>query len=711
MKLIFIIGLLLTIASVKVTETEQSVDIASKVEKQETLLPGYGYDIDNSEKKSEDVVVTESDKETEEEVAAPATTAAETTPSKPAETAPSKPAETTPSKPAIDWYTMDCTHENMYHTGIPADQMCNVASAICHGDFANFYELYWCAYNGSMTALLLTYLVFIFLIFKWTGIVVDEYICSGITICSATFGLSDAVAAVTLLALANGAGDVITALVSGSSAGGVSYNIGALYGAGLFVAIPVMCVCVLKAKDGIVYEPVIIFRDIGIYIFSTVLTLVFAAFGYIYWWMAVIFLVVYVVLVVAAVIIDKKDMFTKAKWIKEEEKAAPLNITAILGKVAKQIHAVSSWSQLKKETNNKAAQKLKDASMDDKTWKKFHSCVVDGVITAEERPSCFSRTLNKFMEICDFPYVWLCRLTCLPPPREEWEAWKFYAWPFTGVYFIVSTMTVSFGCMTHLYAGVPVCLVFLAFFVYKLRNNGLETLKEADVKSANQKELTKMIDGINKDDPKENLLKGNDAANNFVDGKAVEAEEGEKPEETCNKNLFNWIAVLVGVVAGLLWTYLLVGLLIDMLNALGIFLNLDSTFLGLTILAVGNALPDALTTISLATDPKAVTMAVSGGYAGQIFGLLIGFGLAQLKQTLTVGPQKFNLFDPAAIQDNLLDLLVLGVALIALLWTFFWGLCNKFHMNKTFAYVGLGLYGAFFVACFIIAISKAIRTY
>ena len=140
-------------------------------------------------------------------------------------------------------------------------------------------------------------------------------------------------------------------------------------------------------------------------------------------------------------------------------------------------------------------------------------------------------------------------------------------------------------------------------------------------------------------------------------------------------------------------------------------MNLDSTFLGLTILAVGNALPDALTTISLATDPKAVTMAVSGGYAGQIFGLLIGFGLAQLKQTLMAGPQTFNLFDPAAIQDNLLDLIVLGVALVALCWTFFWGIYNKFHMNKTFAYVGLGLYGAFFIACFIIAIMKAVSTY
>ena len=165
MKLIFILGLLLTIASVKVTETEQSVEIASKVAKQETLLPGYGYDLEHSEEKSEDAVITQTDKATEEEqVAAPATEAV---------------PETTaaPTTPAIDWYTMDCTHENMYHTGIPADQMCNVASAICSGDFANFYELYWCAYNGSLTALLLTYLVMIFLIFKWTGIVVDEYIC------------------------------------------------------------------------------------------------------------------------------------------------------------------------------------------------------------------------------------------------------------------------------------------------------------------------------------------------------------------------------------------------------------------------------------------------------------------------------------------------------------------------------------------------------
>ena len=49
--------------------------------------------------------------------------------------------------------------------------------------------------------------------------------------------ISEALAAVTLLALANGAGDVITAIVAGSAPGssGISYDVGALYGAGFFV--------------------------------------------------------------------------------------------------------------------------------------------------------------------------------------------------------------------------------------------------------------------------------------------------------------------------------------------------------------------------------------------------------------------------------------------------------------------------------------------
>ena len=45
--------------------------------------------------------------------------------------------------------------------------------------------------------------------------------------------MPEALGAVTLLALANGAGDVITAIVASGSSGGLSYNVGSIYGAGL----------------------------------------------------------------------------------------------------------------------------------------------------------------------------------------------------------------------------------------------------------------------------------------------------------------------------------------------------------------------------------------------------------------------------------------------------------------------------------------------
>jgi sodium/potassium/calcium exchanger 6 len=53
-------------------------------------------------------------------------------------------------------------------------------------------------------------------------------------------------------------------------------------------------------------------------------------------------------------------------------------------------------------------------------------------------------------------------------------------------------------------------------------------------------------------------------------------------------------------VAALVWTYLLSGVLIDLLEFLGMLSKLNKTFLGLTIIAVGNALPDGVTTIALA---------------------------------------------------------------------------------------------------------------
>ena len=105
--------------------------------------------------------------------------------------------------------------------------------------------------------------------------------------------------AVTLVALANGAGDVITALVAGSSAGGVSYNIGALYGAGFFVCSMVITLTIFSMKKGdkLTVDKNTIYRDVGFYILSTLVTIVFAIQGMIYWYSAALFLVIYVIMV------------------------------------------------------------------------------------------------------------------------------------------------------------------------------------------------------------------------------------------------------------------------------------------------------------------------------------------------------------------------------------------------------------------------------
>ena len=67
-----------------------------------------------------------------------------------------------------------------------------------------------------------------------------------------------------------------------------------------------------------------------------------------------------------------------------------------------------------------------------------------------------------------------------------------------------------------------------------------------------------------------------------------------------NKFSYFFAICVLGTILGLLWTYVVSSMLIDLLSFFVVVFKLDSTFMGLTILGIGNALPDALTTIALA---------------------------------------------------------------------------------------------------------------
>ena len=107
-----------------------------------------------------------------------------------------------------------CTHDLQFKTGVTNSDICNgpgSSTGVCGEtmDFINFYYMEFCWFDGNPFLFLMIMAVIIFLIFRYLSTVVDEYIADGIEKISDALGQSEALAAVTLLALANGAGDAI----------------------------------------------------------------------------------------------------------------------------------------------------------------------------------------------------------------------------------------------------------------------------------------------------------------------------------------------------------------------------------------------------------------------------------------------------------------------------------------------------------------------
>ena len=102
-------------------------------------------------------------------------------------------------------------------------------------------------------------------------------------------------------------------------------------------------------------------------------------------------------------------------------------------------------------------------------------------------------------------------------------------------------------------------------------------------------------------------------------------------------------------------------------------------------------------------------MGITGGIAGQLFGLLIGFGVAMIKMNLAQGkPLTFDLFNPVSFAKNELDLIVLSVALLTLLFIFFYGICNSYKFDKRFAYCLICIYLGMLVITTTIAVKQAL---
>jgi sodium/potassium/calcium exchanger 6 len=89
------------------------------------------------------------------------------------------------------------------------------------------------------------------------------------------------------------------------------------------------------------------------------------------------------------------------------------------------------------------------------------------------------------------------------------------------------------------------------------------------------------------------------------------------------------VFLVFGFVMSIVWVIMVAGFLVDEVNAVGMIIGLSEQILGITILALGNSLPDLFSGIALARDGYPL-MAVGGVYAAPFYNISIGVGFALL---------------------------------------------------------------------------------
>jgi Ca2+/Na+ antiporter len=152
------------------------------------------------------------------------------------------------------------------------------------------------------------------------------------------------------------------------------------------------------------------------------------------------------------------------------------------------------------------------------------------------------------------------------------------------------------------------------------------------------------------------------------------------------------LIALIAFVMSIFWIWFVAKILIEVLDLIGVLFDVPGFFLGMTLLSLGNSLPDLTLNSSLAKAGFG-RMGLAGSIAGPLFNLLIGLGASLIKKTLATGSVKFELYKSSEIV-NLFAIVILGLNLIRLLIQ---ASCLRFSLGKSISIIGYLIYFLFFV--------------
>ncbi|KAL8171717.1 hypothetical protein V2J09_023521 [Rumex salicifolius] len=477
----------------------------------------------------------------------------------------------------------------------PADR-CALSLLHCESDspgLINYFSLHFCLFHGSLLySLPFLSLSILFFFYALVKTAQDRFTVVVSKLCS-RLSLSPSMAAVTLLALGNGAPDVFASLAA-VRAGHPRTGFGAILSAGAFVSALVVGFVAINAAPFSV-DPASFVRDVMFYLTAALFLFYVYLSGELYLWQAIGFVGFYVFFVGLVFWMDLGDR-------KDGGERKFMGVG---------------------EGDVRESLVLSDCENGD--------LKLIGKLDSEEgkRSLGFRQYIEQISKFWEVPVSVLLKLTVPQTSPSEWS--RFYC----SANIALCPVALLYSCNSFIPMSHPVTFLFSSTHL---------PLWSVVLFSSSSLAVLHYI--VEKDPPKTEHVP----------------------------------VVLLAFVMSVFWISNVAGELLNCLAALGTLLELPPTLLGLTVLAWGNSVGDLVADVALAKAGQP-TLAMAGCFAGPMFNMLCGLGMALVLQTASIYPEAYTLRFHISIVVAFVFLILslMGSLLVVTYCRFrvprFWGFC------------------------------------
>ena len=184
-----------------------------------------------------------------------------------------------------------CEYDIIY--SIPKGDRCEFVVENCSYDYINFYQLHFCVFSGNFFFTGPVFTIFLLILFFLLSDTSNTFLSAALTKIVELIKMNQNLAGVTLLALGNGASDVISSLVASSELDGIEFSIGSLVGSGMFITSFVLGTCVFFGE--IQVDPSLFNRDIILFLVALLYLVIISFNGEIAVYESAGFIVIYII--------------------------------------------------------------------------------------------------------------------------------------------------------------------------------------------------------------------------------------------------------------------------------------------------------------------------------------------------------------------------------------------------------------------------------